>query len=69
MQENYWLSSIRRSLSIICPVTAKLNADTGQVVPITVDGYTVSHYDKTKVQIIGKIQIKVTERIPNAHFS
>ena len=60
--------SLKRNLSKNCPITSKLNAYTGYVVPFVVYGASVTHYSKSNLRAIEKLQQTATKWMLNSHI-
>ena len=60
--------SLKRNLSKNCPITSKLNAYTGYVVPIVVYGKSVTHYSKSNLRAIEKTQRTATKWMLNSRI-
>ena len=60
--------SLKRNLSKNCPITSKLNANTGYVVPIVVYAASVTHYSKSNLRAIEKFQQTATKWMLNSHI-
>ena len=60
--------SLKPNLSKNCPITSKLNAYTGYVAPIVVYGASVTHYSKSNLRAIEKVQGTATKWMLNSHI-
>ena len=60
-------NSLKRNLSKHCPLTSKLNAYSGYVVPMVVYGTSVTHYSKSNLTLIEKVQRTATKWTLNSY--